>query len=125
MLTEVLGINAKGDLVGSYLDSADVVHGFVLSGGLFTRIDFPGAGHTAAYGINNRGQIVGRYVMSSNFFASSAQHSFVLSNGSFANVDPPGTTGRSLASSINNSGQIIGLFRDASGRHAYTASPTD
>jgi probable HAF family extracellular repeat protein len=37
----------------------------------FVQIDFPGATHTEAYGINNRGQIVGFYVD-----AMGAQHGF-------------------------------------------------
>ena len=41
------------------------VHGFLLLGGVFTTIDFPGAIATAAYGINTAGDIVGQYTDSS------------------------------------------------------------
>jgi hypothetical protein len=40
------------------------LHGFLLakgSSGPFTPIDFPGAPNTVAFGINDRGQIVGVY----------------------------------------------------------------
>ena len=64
-----VGINAPGDSVSSYCDGAPCtpasngkVHGFLLTEGEFTSIDFPGAFLTAASGINNRGDIVGVYV---------------------------------------------------------------
>jgi hypothetical protein len=36
-------------------------HGFLLSGGNFSTIDFPGAAFTQAIGINDHGQVVGEY----------------------------------------------------------------
>jgi hypothetical protein len=35
------GINPRGDIVGSYFDSADAVHGFLLHQGKYTTIDAP------------------------------------------------------------------------------------
>ncbi len=55
------GINARGDVVGSFTDQNSVTHGFLLSKGEFTVIDFPGAQSTIARGINPRGEIVGSY----------------------------------------------------------------
>ena len=53
------GINSAGDVVGSYLDSSNVQHGFLLSGDIFTTIDNPLGGWTYASGINDHGQVVG------------------------------------------------------------------
>ena len=53
------GINNAGEVVGRYLDSNSVVHGFVLSKGVYTTLDFPGASDSAAFGLNDHGQIVG------------------------------------------------------------------
>jgi len=39
--TVIQGINAAGDVVGSYNDS-NGSHGFLLSSGVFTTIDYPG-----------------------------------------------------------------------------------
>jgi probable HAF family extracellular repeat protein len=36
-------------------------HGFLLDDGIFTTIDVPGATLTQAFGINELGQIVGRF----------------------------------------------------------------
>jgi uncharacterized membrane protein len=87
-----VGINAAGDVVGSYCaappcpirvsDSFANVHGFLErrkdrdEGGRFTTIDFPGASGSAAYSINARGDIVGAYVD-----ASHRVHAFLRSSG--------------------------------------------
>jgi hypothetical protein len=62
------GINPAGDIVGVYTDGVGKQHGFLLSGGQFTTIDFPGALAgvvgtlpTSANGINPAGEIVGNY----------------------------------------------------------------
>jgi uncharacterized membrane protein len=61
------GINSRGDIVSYYcatepcsLDN-DSEHGFLLSDGEFTTIDFPGGHAAAGFGINARGDIVGPY----------------------------------------------------------------
>jgi uncharacterized membrane protein len=61
------GINSRGDIVSYYcafepcsLDN-DSEHGFLLSNGEFTTIDFPSGHATAGFGINARGDIVGPY----------------------------------------------------------------
>jgi hypothetical protein len=41
------------------MDSAGVFHGFLLTQGVFTQIDVPGALDTEAIGINSRDEIVG------------------------------------------------------------------
>jgi uncharacterized membrane protein len=61
------GLNARGDIVGTYCDSGfpcllgpTGTHGFLLTkAASFTTIDYPGAVATAATGINARGDIVG------------------------------------------------------------------
>jgi uncharacterized membrane protein len=60
--TNPQGINARGDIVGSYT-SGGVTHGFLLSDGVLTTIDYPGAAFTDARGINAKGDIVGAYRM--------------------------------------------------------------
>src|SRR5262249_34445393 len=69
------GLNNAGDIVTVYMDSSsnltlsrnnnentlDKAHGLLLSNGIFTPIDFPGAIATLAWGINDKGTIVGAY----------------------------------------------------------------
>jgi uncharacterized membrane protein len=61
-----IGINNRGQIAG--YTAVDLVqtelHGFLLAEGVegdFTPIDFPGAALTAAFDINDRGQIIGAY----------------------------------------------------------------
>lgn len=56
--TQVLGLNDLGQVVGTYTDASNAMHGFVYSGGNFQIIDDPlGIGSTMINGINNKGQI--------------------------------------------------------------------
>lgn len=70
--SHVGGLNNLGDIVSAYasgrpygnLSNPNVfgnVHGLLLSEGIFTSIDAPGAVETVAFGINDNGQIVGVY----------------------------------------------------------------
>jgi probable HAF family extracellular repeat protein len=59
--TGVAGINAAGPIVGGYLDTSGMSHGFLLDKGNFTTLDPPGATSGFAFGINAAGQIVGGY----------------------------------------------------------------
>jgi probable HAF family extracellular repeat protein len=77
----------------------------------FTQIDVPGAMFTAAFGINNRGQIVGVFAD-----AGSVAHGFLLDNGNFTQIDVPqinfpGAPG-TQAFGIRERGQIVGGFPD-------------
>src|SRR3954471_20185416 len=61
--TTAWGINARGDVAGSYVDARGFSHGFLLSGSTFTTIDVPGAANTDARGIGPNGEVVGTYRM--------------------------------------------------------------
>src|SRR5437867_3862791 len=76
----------------------------------FSTIDFPGASFTVAFGINNRGEIVGKYI-----FADSTAHAFLLDKTIFTTIDFPGAF--TQASGINDRGQIVGgyFFADGTG----------
>jgi hypothetical protein len=60
-------INAAGDIASTYCAAepcgalAPSSHGFLLSGGAFTKIDFPGATLTLALGLNSLDDVVGTY----------------------------------------------------------------
>jgi uncharacterized membrane protein len=80
------GINSRGDIVASYCDTAPCtsashdVHGFLLSRGHFTTIDFPVNQPTNAFAINAPGEIVGGYASGSNV------NGFLLSSGETDNL---------------------------------------
>jgi len=71
-----------------------------------------------AFGINNRGQIVGQFGD-----ATRRAHGFLTSDGTtFTTLDVPGAGGTN-AFGINVAGQIVGLFVDATGLHGFLATP--
>jgi hypothetical protein len=61
-------------------------HGFLLSQGTFTPIDFPGGFFTSAQGINSRGELVGVYVDTAD------GHGYLLRRGTFTSIDFHGAT---------------------------------
>ena len=62
-------------------------HGFKLTGGRFTTIDYPGAANTDLRGINNRGDISGNYRNADGVF-----HGFLFSGDLFTAIDFPNAT---------------------------------
>src|SRR5437660_504131 len=65
-----LGINASGQIVGSYYDAAYIHHGFLYDQGGYTTLDVPDSNYTHASGINASGQIVGYTLLARKSTAS-------------------------------------------------------
>jgi len=113
--TLALGINDRGQIVGTYRDAEGVIRGFLLDQGVFTPIDvdIPGATRTEPTGINNRGQIVGNFTD-----AKGVRRGFLFDQGVFTPIDVPGATS-TVVYGINGRGQIVGFFGDARGMHGF------
>jgi len=112
-------INDLGQIVGAYIDSSGVYHGYERSLGKFTKIDVPFAGATGtlAVAINNSGEVVGSWTDS-----SAASHGFTLIGGTYTSLDYPGAT-QTTATDINSVGAIVGWYIDTSGvYHGYLLS---
>jgi uncharacterized membrane protein len=121
------GLNDRGQIVGFYIDADGRGHGFLRDKGrgtrdegVFTTIDHPDASSepgtgTAAFGINNRGRIVGTYID-----AGGTAHGFVRDKGRgarrgegvFTTIDFPGAVD-TLPVAINNRDQIVGTSIDS------------
>ena len=78
-----LGINAPGQIVGSYYDAAYLHHGFLLDQGGYTTLDVPGSIWTYASGINASGQIMGSYYLDSATFLA-GDHGSYRETGTYA-----------------------------------------
>ena len=53
------GINDLGEIVGTFVDTANKTHGFIYQSGTFTTFDAPGSIGTELYGVNRTGTVVG------------------------------------------------------------------
>lgn len=109
--TAAFGLNNKGDVVGWYLEANGKEHGFLLSNGKYTSLDYPGAiGGTTPYGINDAGVIVG------NFDNGVVGQGFAYYNGKFVALKYPNSA-QTTASGVNRSEQIVGYYIDS--RNTY------
>ena len=120
-------INDLGDICGSYYDvswachgylcsASQNLHGFLLSGGSFSSIDFPGSPSTFLGGVNPAGQIVGSYQATDGHF-----HGLLVSQGAFTTIDFPGATD-TVVSKINPSGRMVGYYIDGT-FHGFISGP--
>src|SRR5215469_444749 len=104
VITNVLGINTAGDVVGNYsAGSSAPSHGFLYSGGTFTLFDYPGQYTTIAYGINDSGVIAG------SAYADDASNvvGFLYDQTTFTTIRAPGKAA-TIVYGINNAGDLVG-----------------
>ncbi|HWC19303.1 MAG TPA: hypothetical protein VG498_19990 [Terriglobales bacterium] len=101
--------NDRGDVVGYVTTDDGFSHGFLLSGGNLTMLDFPGASNTVAVGINEADVVVGWYDVGpfDEDGNPSAQHGFIWSGGNFVQVDVPGASDTGVTG-INARGDLVG-----------------
>ena len=71
----------------------------------FTRLNFPGATETRAFGINPERKVVGWYWANDGAF-----HSFLWKDGMFTSFDLPGIVQSTMALSISPQGNIAGIY---------------
>lgn len=110
-------LNNAGQITGNYKDSTNKDRGFIwdVSSG-FRDLGTLGGGWTRVYDMNNLGQVVGESESENISFVDGAreQHAFIWQNDSMQDLGAlSGDLGflgdRSVATSINDHGQIIGL----------------
>ena len=104
--TQVSAINTAGDIIGFYVDGS-ATHGFLLSGGVYSTIDYPGATYTYLNGINDLGQIVG-YGSGSEITG----FQYDVQTQSFTTITCPKVF-ETLPYAINNNGVIAGTVRQS------------
>jgi hypothetical protein len=118
------GINNAGDVVGQYTDSGGTIEGFIkLAGGAFHTIAVSGATETVAIGVNDNDTVVGAYADRTD--SSETFHGFIWRIGGHLTtmVDDPNTSVFTILESINNEGDIVGLYGDTHGFHGFLAFP--
>jgi probable HAF family extracellular repeat protein len=119
----VLGINNRGQMVGSYIDADGAYHGFVRSrrGRVTTLPDVPGAdpmvGGTQPGAINDSGQIVGLA-----YDAQGGSRGFLMDDGDLTLIDasPDAVFTRPL--DLDRRGRIVGDYGTPPPSRARAAS---
>jgi probable HAF family extracellular repeat protein len=115
---QATGINNAGNVCGFFIDSNQVNHGWLLVGGVFVQLDFPGSTFTQALGLNNMGQVVGVYTD-----AGGQNHGFVWSNGQYNSIDEPNGVGTTVVNGINDNGDLVGFYGTAPVNTGFVATP--
>lgn len=122
--TFLTAINNHGQIlgIGTPIPGGSTPYtGFAYSGGVFTAIGTPGALYVSPNAINDAGTIVGYQSTDPTF---TIINGFVDVGGVLSPFDAPGTLGTTAPNSINNAGQIVGNYTDASGNYvAFLATP--
>jgi len=117
---QATGINNSQQKCGFFIDSNMVNHGWLLNGGVFVQLDYPGSSFTQALGLNNMGQVVGAYVDSGGL-----THGFLysISNGQFVSIDNPNGIGTTIVNGINDAGDLVGFYGTAPINTGFVALP--
>lgn len=112
--TAIYGTDNAGDLVGMYVDSSGVTHGFLLRAKLrkLETLDDPKGTSTLCQGINSAGWIVGGYT---NSAGNSQAFLYRPKSKEFHDLTPPGSTQGSYAVNINDNGWVAGFYTDSAG----------
>ncbi|HTZ99978.1 MAG TPA: hypothetical protein VMB02_06585 [Candidatus Aquilonibacter sp.] len=124
-------INLQGSVAGEYTDTNGVFHGFLRdSSGNITVLDAPGAGTSTGEGTEiadmNAGGVMVGGINIGVINGVGTTHSLIRSaTGTYSIFDPPSADGvSSFAEGINESGAIIGTYRDATlVRHGFLEEP--
>jgi len=110
-LTEAVGLNDAGHVVGDYRGADGVFHGFLFANGVYTTF---GADLGAA-DVNNAGLIVGCY--------ASCSRGFLYDGSTFTSIDVPGAIVTQL-SGINDVGHMVGNYYDGTSLRGFVYDGT-
>jgi hypothetical protein len=111
-------INSKGVIAGYYIDSSNLLHGFLRqANGQITEFSPPNMSDVFVVGINSSNQIVG--IGNRMVSTGSETDGFLRSPaGHLTLIKPAGAT-LTQPWQINDSGSIVGSFQDSAGMHGF------
>jgi hypothetical protein len=106
--TQVVGINARGDTAGFYVDINNRTHGFLRVGGVYTTADFPNTMFNQLLGLNNFGVAAGYWQD-----AKGIQFPYTAKGGVYTMIATPGTSAQ--ATGVDDNGDVSGFYVTAAG----------
>jgi hypothetical protein len=111
-------INSNDDVVGYYVLTVNVVHGFLRhSNGTVDKIDPPGSVTSCPRALTDNGVIAGVFTS-----ADGKAHAYILKNGVYKTIDYPGAVSTTIAD-MNSSGDAAGNWIDSQANvHGYLLS---
>lgn len=112
-------INARGEMAGQAQNQRGRTYAFLWSNDRVRNLGTLGGDESAAYGINNLGQVVGCSMASerdaSNRFTA---HAFLWENDQMSDLGALAGQTESCALSVNDRGQVVGTNADMKGKFA-------
>jgi probable HAF family extracellular repeat protein len=106
-------VNDDSTIAGFYVNGKGVTDGFVKwVNGRVATLAVPGAAMTQAFGINNRGEVVGTYTVGTG--NSAVTHGFTWWDGKYTTVNYPAASSTAL-NGVNDEGDVVGFYTDAAG----------
>ena len=119
-LTSPNYIDAQDVIVGNFLDSSGVTHGFILYRGHYTTFDVPGALATALSSINSWGEMTGFTCLVDPTCETPPYESFTVSPRGEITQFNPFEAPSSFAAGVNLFGTVVGTYTDSGGvTHGY------
>lgn len=106
-------VNDSSTIAGFFTNAKGAVDGFVKwTNGRTATLAVPGAAMTQAFGINDRGEVVGTYTVGTG--DNAVTHGFTWWNGKYTTVNFPAASSTAV-NGVNNEGDIVGFYTDAAG----------
>ena len=106
-------VNDSSTIAGFFTNAKGAVDGFVKwANGRTATLAVPGASMTQAFGINDRGEVVGTYTVGTG--DNAVTHGFTWLNGKWTTVNYSGASSTAV-NGVNNEGDIVGFYTDAAG----------
>ena len=103
---QAAALNDVGGIAGTFVDSKNVSHGFLLFQGKLTTFGFPHSSGTTVSDMSRNGIIVGGYTSKDG-----KGHAFMAHAGGFRTITLPGHPNADITvSGVNSNGDVVGNF---------------
>ena len=102
-----VALNDLGGIAGSFLDSKNVSHGFLLYQGRLTTFMFPGSSSTTVSDMSRNGIIVGDFSVAGD----PRLHHYMVHSGGFHEIKLPGLPNADFTvTGVNSNGDVVGTI---------------